>query len=92
MPITSKILFAANILCLALFLAMAFLLPLHSQAAAQKQFEELQRQGQLTSDTAASIAASAITGATTAANVGIGLTLLNVCLFAATSAKKKKKA
>jgi ABC-type phosphate transport system permease subunit len=92
MPLTTKILFAANILGLALFLGMAFLLPLHSESAAQQQFQLLQQQGPVTTANVASIADPAVKGAVTASNVGIGLTLLNVCLFAATNVKKKKKA
>ena len=102
MPPTTKLLFAANILGLALFLGMAFLLPLYGESEARKRFDTLEQQSSVNSamlpsrprggDTATWIAAPAIGGVRAAANVGIGLTLLNVSLFMASQLKKKKKA
>jgi hypothetical protein len=113
MTTTTKLLFVANALCLALFLGMAFLLPLHGQTQATERFTQLDKAGainhasiakvKITRDPASVssssrpptpgpwIAASAITATRSAANVGIGLTLLNVSLFTAAAVPKKKK-
>jgi hypothetical protein len=106
---STKILFAANAICLALFLALAFLLPLHGQSQAEQRFTQLDKAGainhnqvarmRITNDRADAspksagpwIAAPAITASRSAANLGIGLTLLNVSLFTASTWKSKKK-
>ena len=101
MPFTTKILYTANMLGLALFLGMAFLFPLHGQTQARQRLEELQTEGvtgAVSTDkhhgidgTADWVVDPAITGGRAAANVGIGLTLLNVSMFFASTMTKKKK-
>jgi hypothetical protein len=92
---TTKLLLAANALCLMLFLGLAFLLPLHGQSQAQQRFTQLDKV-KLTRTGPANqagpwIAAPAITATRSTANIGIGLTLLNVSLFTAAAMPKKKK-
>jgi hypothetical protein len=101
MSTTTKLLLIANALCLMVFLALAFLLPLHGQSQAEARFTQLDKAGavnhvgmakmQLTrTNPGPWIAAPAITASRSAANIGIGLTLLNVSLFTAASMPKKK--
>ena len=97
---TTKLLLAANALCLMLFLGLAFLLPLHGQAQAEQRYTQLTKPNtQVVKLTHSAnpkspgpwIAAPAITASRSAANMGIGLTLLNVSLFTAANWKTQKK-
>ena len=101
MPFTTKILFAANIFGLTLFLGMAFLLPLHGQSQAEIRYKQFiadpnfhstldNRRGP--NPDALYIVEPTLRALRAAANVGIALTLLNVSLFTASQWKKKKKA
>src|SRR4051794_27695299 len=95
-----KILYGANIFGLALFLGLAFLLPIHGESQAAARYDEVRKREPLyatqstnmtTAPEAAWIADPAISGARFAANIGIALTLLNVSIFFATSTLQKKK-
>lgn len=100
MPAISKILMVANIACLAAFLGMAFLLPLHGQSQAESRYKQLKEnpaaastaQTPGTSD-AIYVVEPALTAVRGASNLGIIITAANIFLFMVNerSGSKKKK-
>ena len=99
---TTKILYVANTICLAIFLGMAFLLPMYGQSEANERLRNLPSHesampsmpGDLrgTGNSGATwIVEPSLTGVRAASNLGIAVTLLNVSLFFAGSFDKKKK-